>query len=182
MQYRLAYDVLNDGPPWFGLAFASLLLLFAVAPLLEILERVCGRRHSPTPGRPGDLAMVPFAVVIVLFLSIGCLGVFMASYTFEAFVQRKHCQEWVRSAQYDDTEGTVTDYQYRKAGPRFRVAGLSFDLLNGSAGFTGRFNGPGAADGELCDGLRIRLAHQAGFILRVEIASEPGAAADRRCD
>jgi hypothetical protein len=45
MQYRLVYDVLDEGPPWFGAAIAILLLLFAVACFLEILERVRGRRR-----------------------------------------------------------------------------------------------------------------------------------------
>ena len=170
MQYRLAYDVLNDGPPWLGVAFAILLFLFAVAFFLEIVERISGKRPSPRLRRPGDIAVLPFAVVIVLFLFMGCLGVFLTSYTYGAFVQQQHCQEWVRAGQYQVTEGTVADYQYRRAGPRFRVADSSFDLLNGSAGFTGRFNVPGTAEGSLRDGLRVRLAHQEGFILRVEIA------------
>src|SRR5262249_29669257 len=123
-----------------------------------------------TTGRPAGVEGAPWVVVIVLFLLTSCLGVFLASYTYEAFVQRRRCQEWARAGQYQVTEGTVADYQYRKAGPRFRVAGVSFDLLNGSAGFTGRFNVPGAAEGSLRDGLPVRLAHREGFILRVEIA------------
>jgi hypothetical protein len=51
----------------------------------------------------------------------------------------------------------------------FRVADLSFDVLERSCGFTGRFNATGAAPG-LRDGLRVRLAHREGFILRVEVA------------
>src|SRR5947207_13467760 len=90
MQYRLVYDVLHAGPPWLGVVFAIIPLLLAVACFLEILERVRGRRPAPAPGRPVGVAVVPVAVVVVLFLSMGCLGMFLASYTYEAFVQRKH--------------------------------------------------------------------------------------------
>jgi hypothetical protein len=57
-----------------------------------------------------------------------------------------------------------------RGGSRFRVGGMSFDLLNCSAGFTGRFNAPGAAGSSLRDGLQVCLAHHEGFILRIEIA------------
>jgi len=111
----------------------------------------------------------PFALVIIFFVLMGSVGVFFASLTYDGFMQQQRCQEWVRTGAYQLTEGTVTDYQYRRAGSSFCVAGLSFDLLEPSAGFTGRFNVPGANQDSLREGLPIRLAHQDGFVLRLEI-------------
>jgi len=167
MRYHLVYDVANDGPPWLGVAFAVLVLLPAVACLLEIINCVRGGRRSPVTGRP---QVAPLAGAIILLLVVGCIEVFLASHTYDAYVQQRRCREWVRAGQYQVTEGTVADYQFRKAGSRFRVADESFDLLEVSAGFTGRFNAPGAAEGSLRDGLPVRLAHREGFVLRVEIA------------
>jgi hypothetical protein len=108
-------------------------------------------------------------MLMVAIALLGFFGLFIASKTYEGFVQRQRCKEWAQAGDYQITEGTVADYQYRKAGPRFRVAGSSFDLLDRSAGFTGRFNAPGAAEESLRDGLPVRLAHHGPFILRVEI-------------
>jgi hypothetical protein len=180
MQYRLVYDVLNDGPPWWGVAWVVVLLLFASASFLEIVARVRGKSISPIriPGR-ANIADLPLTVVTVIGLLLVFLAVLCASYTYKVFALWKDCQKWDRAGQYQTTEGTVTDYHFRKAGSSFRVGAQSFDLLNFSAGFTGRFNVPGAPQGSLSDGMRVRLAQREGFILRVEIAAEPGAAADR---
>src|SRR4051812_29131230 len=111
MQYRLVYDVLKDGPPWFGAAFAIFLLILAVACFLETVVRVRGKPSSPVhvTGRANH-EVLPFAVVIALFLLMGGVGVFLASYTCAAFVQRKHCQEWIQAGQCQITEGVVADY------------------------------------------------------------------------
>ena len=61
-----------------------------------------------------------------------------------------------------------------KGGSSFRIEGVPFGLLNRSVGLTGQFNVPRDAQGELRDGLRVRLAHRDGFILRVEIDSGQG--------
>lgn len=115
MQYRLVYDVLNDGPPWLGVVFVVVPLLLAAACFLEILERLKrlrGRPCSPRPERPVDsLELAPFAFVIILFLLMGSVGVFFVSQTYEAFVQQKQCQEWCRTGQYEVVEGTIADYQ-----------------------------------------------------------------------
>jgi hypothetical protein len=181
MQYRLVYDVLKeDGFPWFGVGFATVPLLLALVCLLEIVERVRGRRPLPRP-TPGCISLeaTPLGGLIVSFVLLGGFGVFFASNTYEAFAQRKQCQEWIRAGQYQVAEGTITDYYFRKGGAHFHVAGVSFDLLNCSAGFNGRFNVPRDAEGSLGDGLRVRLTHQDGFILRVEIAAgEPTAWSD----
>ncbi len=171
MQYRLVYDVLNDGFPWFGVVFATVPLLLAVASLLEILQRVRRKQAISTPGhRASGFAAAPFVLVLVLFLFTGSVGAVFASLTYDGFMQRQRCKEWARAGKYQLTEGTVTGYHYRKAGPAFRVAGLSFDLLDRSAGFTGQFNVPGVTLDSLREGLPIRLAHQERYILRVEIA------------
>jgi hypothetical protein len=174
MQYRLVYDVLNDGPPWGGVVSFILLLLFATASLLEIVARVRGRSIPPVHVRGyRTSADLPFGFVTAFGLIMIVLAGLCASYTYKAFALRTLCQKWDRAGQYQLTEGTVADYRFRKRGSSFRVADQSFDLLSVSAGFRGRFNIPGAPEGSLADGMRVRLAHREGIILRVEIAAEP---------
>ena len=141
MQYRLVYDVLNDGFPWWGLFWVTLLLLFAGAIFLEIVERVHGKSNSSmrVPGR-GNVADLPLAVVAAVGLLIVVLAGLCASYTYQVFAQQKQCQAWDRAGDFRITEGTVADYDFRKAGSSFRVADQHFDLLNVSVGFRGRFN------------------------------------------
>jgi len=107
--------------------------------------------------------------VLVVFLVTASAGIALASLAYDGFMQRQRCKDWARAGEYQLTEGTVTDYQYRKAGAAFRVAGLSFDLLDRSGGFSGRFNVPGTLQESLREGLPLRLAHHDGYILRVEI-------------
>jgi hypothetical protein len=182
MRYRLVYDVLNDGFPWLGVFFTSVPLLIAIGCLLELAERVRGKPPVPMPvprvfGRiPLGAAPLPFLILFILLFGFGAL--FFALLTHRAFVQERECQEWVRSGKYQVAEGTITDYHFRKGGSSFRIEGVPFDLLNRSVGFTGRFNVPCDPQGELKDGLRVRLAHRDGFILRVEIDSGQGGLAD----
>jgi hypothetical protein len=79
MHYSLAYDVLNDGFPWFGVWFASVPLLLAVVYFLEFFERMRGGRPSlkPNSGRMA-LAVTPAGVLVVSFVLLGCFGVFPA--------------------------------------------------------------------------------------------------------
>jgi hypothetical protein len=179
VKYRLVYDVLDDGFPWFGAAFAAVPLLLAIVHVLEIRERVRGLPRGPAPRVRGTIPLeaVPLPLVIVSFLVLGSAGVLLASLTCEGFVQRQRCREWARGGRCQVTEGTIADYHYRKAGSSFRVGDQSFDLLNPSAGFTGPFNAPGAGKGSLREGLQVRLTHREGFILRVEIACEAAGAA-----
>ena len=171
MKYRLVYDVLQDGFPWVGVVFTVIPLLFAIACLLVIAERARGKSPVPGPRVPGRIPLeeTPLGLVVLFMLGLGAIGVFLASLSYQGFRQRQRCQEWARTGQYQVTEGKVADYQHRKAGAFFRVADASFELLNRSAGFTGRFNSPGAESGSLREGLQVRLAHQDGFILRVEV-------------
>jgi hypothetical protein len=109
---------------------------------------------------------------VFFMLVLGSVGVFLASLSYEGFMQRQRCWEWARTGQYQVTEGKVADYQYRKTGSRFRVADAHFDLSGRSVGFTGHFNASGAGHDSLRDGLQVRLTHEEGFILRVEIAKK----------
>src|SRR4051812_10333821 len=171
MRYRLVYDVQNDGPPWWGVVWVILLLLFASAAVLEIVELRRGRSSAPirVPGH-AIVAGLPLAIAAARGLLMVVLAVLCASYTSRVFALRKQCREWDRAGDYRVTEGTVADYDFRKAGSSFRVADQSFDLLHAPAGFTGRFNVPGAPEGSLANGMRVRLAQHEGLILRVEIA------------
>jgi hypothetical protein len=72
---------------------------------------------------------------------------------------------------YQVAEGAVADFEYRKAGPRFRVGELTFDCIDNAAGFRGKFNASGAAKHSLRNGLSVRLGHREGVVLRIEIGS-----------
>jgi hypothetical protein len=177
MQYRLVYDALSDdyGFPWLGAAFTTVPCLLAIVCILKIIRRVRGGRALSAPRVPGRISLeaTPLALVIAAFLIPASDGVFLAWQTYEGFMERQRCRELARAGQGQVTEGTIADYQYRKAGARYTIASVSFDLLERSAGFTGRFNVPGAGHVSLCDGLGVRLTHREGFILRDEIAREP---------
>ena len=170
MHYLVVYDVLNDGFPWFGVFFAVVPLLLAVAFVLEFLERVRGKKVSASPAPACGLEVMPIPLLIVAILILTCAGCFVASKTYEGYVHQQECKEWARTGQYQITEGTVADYHFLRVGANFRVADSSFDLMQNSAGFTGRFNIPGAPEDLLREGSRVRLAHQDGCILRVEVA------------
>jgi hypothetical protein len=170
MKYRLVYDVMNDGFPWFGVMLTIVPLLLALAYCLEIGERLRDRRSSPAAGRPGSIETLLLPMLIVSTAVLGLFGLFVAAKMHEGLLSRQQCKEWAQAGVYQVTEGNVADYQYRRAGSSFRVADSSFDLLGRSAGFTGRFNAPGARHDSLRDGLLVRLSHRDGFILRVEIA------------
>jgi hypothetical protein len=176
MQYRLVYDVMNDSElPWFGLALIVILSLLSIVCILEIIARIRAKWPVPTPGDSGRAAvgLKPLSFVIMIFLVLVSAVVFIASETYQGYIQRQRCQEWSRTGQYQVTEGTIANYQFRKAGVRFSVTGLTFDTLERSVGFTGRFNVPTVTPDSLQEGMRVRLAHHEGYILRLEIASEP---------
>src|SRR5262249_41903619 len=164
MQYRVVYDVLNDGFPWLAVAFTVVPFLLAIACILEIVRRV--RRKQPTPTRRVTgripLVMTPLPVVVVFVVVLGFAGVYFAAQMYQGFVQRQRCREWVRTGQCQIVEGTIVDYHYRKAGSSFRVADQSFDLLNAPTSFTGS---------SLANGMQVRLTHREGSALRVEIAA-----------
>jgi hypothetical protein len=172
MQYRLVYDVLNDGPPWLSVFFAILAFLFAAACFLVIRERLLDKRPSETTRQPRSIETLPSTLVLLLGLVMICIGGFYGWYSCEAYSQLRQCQELLRTVEYEITEGTITDYEHRRVGTRFRIVDRNFYLSMRFVGFTGRFNAPGARDGSLRDGLRVRLAHRHGFILRVEIAAD----------
>jgi hypothetical protein len=176
MQYRLVYDVLNARFPWLGVFFACVPLLLALVVVVEIFERARGKPRVPMPvprvcGRlPLEATPLPF-LILFLLLS-GFAGVFFASLTYGAAVGQWQCQEWLQAGQYEVAEGTITNYHSQRGeGTSFRVAGLSVHIPPDSVGFTGRFNVGREAGDSLRDRLHVRLAHRAGFILRVEIAS-----------
>jgi hypothetical protein len=164
MQYRVVYDVLNDGFPWFAVAFTVVPLLIAIACILEIIRGVRRKQPAPAPRVPGGipLVMTPLLVILVFVVVLGFAGVYFALQTYQGFVQRQRCRERVRTGQYQVVEGTIADYHYRKAGSSFRVADQSFDLLNAPTSFTGS---------SLANGMQVRLTHREGTVLRVEIAA-----------
>ncbi len=179
MHYHLVYDVLNDGFPWFGIAFAVLLSLFTFACLIEIRERLRGNSEPRirTPGR-ASMRDLPLAAVVGFTLLMLCFTTLLARDTYDGYSQRLRCREWAQDHQFQVTEGTISDYEYRKAGPRFSVANMVFDMANRSAAFSGRFNFP-AHEESLRNGLHVRLAHRDGYILRIELASESASVAGR---
>jgi hypothetical protein len=170
MKYRVVYDVMNEGFPWMGVLLTVVPLLLGLASCLEIVERLRGRRSALAACRSRTIEALSMPMLIVSTTVLGLFGLFIASKAIEGFLSRQQCQEWAEAGAYQVTEGTVADYQYRRAGSSFRVVDSSFDLMGRSAGFLGGFKSTGARHDSLRDGISVRLSHRDGYILRVEIA------------
>ena len=163
MEYQVVYDVLDDGWPWDSVLNGLLALGLFLAYLLA--------RRGGRPSASGIAAsrsrlswwlLVLGGVTVLVF---GCLGLF-------AVLQQRQCKEWDRTGDYEVAEGAVSAY-YRDSKPsseRFRVGELTVSCWGRSAGYRGRFNAPGVSGLVLRNGIRARIAHRDGLVLRVEVA------------
>lgn len=170
MNYRVVYDVLDD----VALPSHTFPLVFLGAAAFFMLGWVgltyCIRKTNPESG----LSMRPGVVIGGFFV---CLGVSqVVTGTWSVYRDQARCKEWVRAGDHETTEGTVTQHR-RESGKspptHFQVGDVRFTYRTyepKTGGFSGEFTAPGAEGLKLRDGLRVRLAHRDGRILRIELA------------
>src|SRR5262245_21952255 len=156
-KYIVVYDILRDG---IGVApigvFVGIFVGFAVGVVLLLVER---RQRKPVGG---------IILGLILWSIPSVIGV--------TNVLGKHlrCLEWARTGAFDVAEGTVTKFEPQtptRAGETFVVNGTSFtysDHALGDGGFRYSF-GP---DRDFQVGTHVRVSHQEGRILKLEIRKE----------
>jgi hypothetical protein len=109
-----------------------------------------------------------------LFVCVAVVQIVNTAYP--VYRDQMQCREWLRAGQHDTVEGTIADFR-RDAGKNphhhFRVGDVRFTywpLRQHTGGFSGDFTAPGTDNLKLRDGLRVRIAHRDGRILRIEVA------------
>jgi hypothetical protein len=170
VNYRTVYDVI-DAPALpthtEGLVFLGGALFFTT---VWVTLTHCIRRTNPER----ELRVWPGLVVGLLLVGVGVLQVVTG--TYPVYRDQRQCREWLRAGRHDTVEGVVADFR-RDAGKNphyhFRVGDVRFTywpLRQETGGFVGNFTAPGTDDLKLRDGLRVRVTHRDGRILRIEAA------------
>lgn len=159
MQYDVLYDVLDDGWPLAPLSVAGYALLFVAAWLW--LRRRQRTSSSGTFRRFPWLLLGLGVLVVLIFAAVG----------IDALVQHRQCREWARAGQYEVLEGTVSEYVRggKTSNEQFQVGDWKYSATGRSAAYRGQFTTKGATRDALHNGLRVRIAHRDGHILRLEI-------------
>src|SRR5262245_61209985 len=169
MKYRVIYDVLDDGLRWGAPTLLSVTLLFCA------FAFSMSRRQWRGMGMPRQSTTVA-SRLFILALVVG--GLAFAGLQSLMFRQQQRCKAWAHAGQYIVVEGTVSNYERSRNILRFSVADTTFSCANRFGGYWGEFTAPGASQDALRNGLRVRINHREGYILRIEIVAEQGAAAD----
>jgi hypothetical protein len=169
VNYRVVYDVCDDvalPSHTAALVFLGGAVFFTLA---WVVLTYCIRKRSPESG----LSMRPGAVVGGLLVCVGVLQV--ATGTWPVYRDQMRCKEWTRAGDHQTAEGPVTQFE-RENGKypptHFWVGNVRFTYRTyepKTGGFSGVFTAPGE-DLKLRDGLRVRIAHRDGRILRIEVA------------
>jgi hypothetical protein len=175
MKYHVVYDVRDAG--WSLLTAGEthfMLVGLGVTILLGFLYwrgmgYINGRRTSEVDaGKKFAGLFLP-----LLFALIG--GWQVATNNYPAYLENRRFQEWVRQGDYQTVEGAVTDYslgrKYGSAGFRVGDVRFTYPRMGHSKGsFRGQFTAPGTESLRLENGVKVRVAHREGRILRIEIA------------
>jgi len=168
VEYRVVYDVLDDGPlpAWSGGEVAFFLIGLGGTLILGIvyyLDRRFGgnlkRKHR-----------VNWPALIVT----GVLAVMGACMIYPAWRDQAQCKEWARGDHYRVTEGVITDSVVGRPSS-FKVSGVGFryyTVHGHEGGFRGEFTGANPPLGRLRDGQAVRIRAQGGRILRIEIKGD----------
>jgi hypothetical protein len=169
VNYRVVYDVLDDvaiPSHTAALFFLGTAIFITVG---WVVLTYCIRKTNPERG----LSMRPGVVIGTILICVGVLQV--AGGTYPVYRDQQQCKEWLRSGQCDTAEGVVAEF-HRESGKypptHFRVGDMRLSYKTyepTTGGFRGGFTAPGTEDLKLRDGLRVRIAHRDGRILRVEV-------------
>jgi hypothetical protein len=167
MDYRVVYDVLNDGPlPAWSVGEVTFVLLglggTLVLAIVYYLERRFGknakRRRATWPG-------------LIVAGGFSILGVCLV---YPLWRDQEQCKEWARGDQYEVTEGVITDSVVGRPS-YFKVSGVVFryyTVHGHEGGFRGEFTGADPPPGRLRDGQAVSIRSQGGRILRIEIKGD----------
>jgi hypothetical protein len=170
MTYRVVYDVLdsesslqNSG----GLRILLVALVFMIL-LIFVYWRSLGYQEGrPLSGQDQGPRILGGIFFLGLFVLAGAWEV--ATQTYPEYVEEQRCKEWARSGDYQTAEGPVIHLgknSFQVGEARFPY----FRKYSNTGGFYGKFTAPGTEGLRLRPGLKVRIAHQEGRILRIEIA------------
>ena len=156
--YFVVYDILRDGIGVAPVAVClGMLLGFGLGVGLLISLR---RQRKPVGG-------------LVVLLAAWAAGTVLGG--GNVLYQHVRCTAWARSGDFEVVEGPVTQFQPRarweKGSESFTVKGVTFSYGRadlGKGGFRDQF-GPG---GPLREGVRVRVSHREGRILKLEILND----------
>jgi hypothetical protein len=170
MTYRVVYDVLDTESSLKNSGGLNILLVALVFMILLIflywrgIGYQEGRQLSDQDQGQRILGGVLF---LGLFVLVGFCEV--ATQTYPEYVEEQRCKEWARSGDHQTVEGPITDF----GGGGFRIGEASFKYSRkypDKGGFRGKFTAPQTEGLRLRPGLRARVAHREGRILRIELA------------
>ncbi len=151
--YQLAYDALNEGQP----LIHYILVLFWLIPVVGCIK-VNGNLIT-WESQP----LKRFLICWLLF------GIPIFSYVF---FKQAQCVEWRNSGNYTITEGIVSEYKPMSSPGRgsesFRLGEYRFSYSNSHIS-RGCFNDAKMHGGPIDSGKKVKLYHNEGTILRVEV-------------
>ncbi len=155
---KVIYDILADGIGWTPIVLIGVWLLGALVAATVFWLR---RRDKK-----------PF---ILLFLSVwlcGWLGIGGMGFGNVVF-QHLRCVSWAKSGDFEISEGPVTDFRpldrWAKGKERFTVTGVTFAYSDADLSFGGYRRESGGGRGPIDNGVRVRVCHRDGRILRLSI-------------
>lgn len=172
--YYTAFDVTTAGyKSWFFPAFG---LILAAIPLLRIRETLTEKRRALRKGRrsrsghtEGDLAP---------WLMLGGIGLWTSISFITTFSDYQAAVTAMQNHQAAIVEGVVTDFHPMPAGGHanesFIVNGVKFEYSDFL--ITAGFNNTASHGGPVREGLEVRIWHQRGEILRLDIKKKPSKA------
>jgi hypothetical protein len=168
VEYRVVYDVLDDGPlPAWSAGEVGFFLLGLGSALVLGTVYYLQRRSGEDIERKGRVGW-PVLIVTGFFAVMG------ACLVYPLWRDQARCKEWARGGQYRVTEGVITDSVVGRPS-YFKVSGVVFryyTVHGHEGGFRGEFTGANPPPGRLHDGQAVRIHSQDGRILRIEIKGE----------
>jgi hypothetical protein len=160
--YFIVYDILRDG---IGVAPVAVCLGILIVFGVVAIGMVVTARKERKERKP----IVGIVVWLVLWGIASLLGGGNVLY------QHFRCVAWARSGDFQVLEGRVTQFHPNvrgvKGNERFTVNGFTFSYSDSALG-QGGFRYPFGPDGQLHEGVQVRVSHRDGRILKLEIQND----------